>query len=69
MADTSSCLEYTKAIVDINFPKDHVCCQLCVLLQTYSRNQCMRTGELIADTRGRGIFCPLQIVGEDGVVE
>ena len=68
-AEKSACLEYTKAIVDINFPKDKVCCKLCALLQTYSRNQCMRTGELIADTNGRGIWCPLQIVDEDGVVE
>lgn len=68
-AEKSACLEYTKAIVDINFPKDKVCCKLCALLQTYSRNQCMRTGELIADANGRGIWCPLQIVGEDGVVE
>lgn len=68
-AEKSVCLEYTKAIVDINFPKDKVCCKLCVLLQTYSRNQCMRTGELIADINGRGIWCPLQIVNEDGVVE
>jgi hypothetical protein len=63
------CVEYTKAIVDINFPKDRVCCKLCVLLQTYSRNQCMRTGELIADTNGVGIWCPLHIVDEDGVIE
>jgi len=65
----SECTKYTKTIVDINFPEDNVCCQYCILLQTYSRNQCMRTGELIADTRGVGIFCPLQIVNEDGVVE
>lgn len=69
MATVSQCTTYTKAIVDINFPEDRVCCQLCPLLQTYSRNQCMRTGELIADTRNRGIWCPLQIVSEDGVVQ
>ena len=59
MADKSSCTEYTKTFVDIGFPKDRVCCKLCCLLQTYSRNQCMRTGELIADTNGVGGWCPL----------
>ncbi len=59
MADKSSCTEYTKTIVDIGFPKDRVCCKLCCLLQTYSRNQCMRTGELIPDTNGVGGWCPL----------
>lgn len=50
---------YTRATVDINFPEDHVCCALCPLMQTYSRKQCMRTGELIADDRGIGYYCPL----------
>lgn len=56
--------EYTKAAVEIYFEKDHVCCQLCPLLQTYSRNQCMRTGELIEDTGGVGMWCPLKFVEE-----
>ena len=51
--------DYTRLSVDITFPKDRVCCQLCPLLQTYSRNQCMRTGELIPDTKGVGGWCPL----------
>lgn len=59
--------EYEKATVDIYFEKDHACCQFCPLLQTYSRNQCMRTGELIVDTRGRGAWCPLKFE-EDGNV-
>ena len=59
MADKSSCVEYTSTSVVINFPKGRVCCKLCALLQTYSRNQCMRTGELIADTNGVGGWCPL----------
>lgn len=59
MADKSSCIEYTSTSVVINFPKDRVCCQLCPLLQTYSRNQCMRTGELIDDIKGVGGWCPL----------
>ena len=69
MGELSSCTKYTKAIVDINFPENRVCCSLCPLLQTYSRNQCMRTGELIADTRGVGIWCPLNIVSEDGEIK
>ncbi len=53
------CLEYTRTTVELFFPKDGVRCALCPLMQTYSRKQCMRTGELIADDRGRGYFCPL----------
>ena len=56
----NGCVEYTKMSVDIYFPKGEVKCALCPLLQTYSRNQCMRTGELIPDTRGVGIWCPLR---------
>lgn len=51
--------DYTRVSLDITFPKDRVCCQLCPLLQTYSRNQCMRTGELISDIKGVGGWCPL----------
>ena len=60
MADKGWCTEYTRASVDITFPKDRVCCQFCPLLQTYSRNQCMKTGELIPDTKGIGGWCPLE---------
>lgn len=59
MADKVSVTEYTRVSLDVTFPKDHVCCQLCPLLQTYSRNQCMRTGELIPDIHGIGGWCPL----------
>lgn len=51
--------EYTRAAVDIYFEKGHEDCQHCCLLQTYSRPYCQRTGELIVDTRGRGMWCPL----------
>ena len=58
--------EYTKATVDIYFEKGHECCQLCPLMTTYSRNQCMRTGELLVDPRGLGMYCPLRFeVGEN----
>lgn len=59
---TNGCTEYETAIVEINFQKGNACCQFCPLLQTYSRNQCMRTGELIVDTRGRGMWCPLKFL-------
>jgi hypothetical protein len=60
----NGCLEYETAVVEINFPKGEARCKLCPLLQTYSRNQCMRTGELIPDTQGRGIWCPLRFLRE-----
>ena len=62
-ATDSGCLTYTTMTVDIPFTVanvNEVCCQLCPLLQTYSRPQCMRTGELIPDTHGRGYWCPLK---------
>lgn len=57
-------LTYSKATVDIYFTEGEESCQYCPLLQTYSRNQCMRTGELIVDTRGRGMICPLKFEEE-----
>lgn len=51
---------YTKATVEINFPEDYVCCDLCPLLETYARKQCRRTGEYLVDTRNTvGWECPL----------
>lgn len=52
---------YTKATIDINFPEDHVCCDLCPLLETYARKQCRRTGEYLIDTKyTTGFNCPLK---------
>jgi len=62
MANMKQILYFTRKQADIYFPEDDVRCQLCPLLQTYSRNQCMLTGELIADTRGIGWRCPLEDV-------
>lgn len=62
------CLAYTKRSVEIFFPEGRVCCQLCPALQTYSRNQCMLTGEFIADTRGVGGWCKL-VDPETGNIE
>lgn len=61
---SNGCTEYETAICEIYFQKDSASCQFCPLLQTYSRNQCMRTGELIVDTRGRGMWCPLKFLEE-----
>lgn len=66
MTKTSDgCLEYVETQVDIFFEKDHVACAYCPLLETYSRNQCRRTGEYILDTRFTvGHYCPLIIKEE-----
>lgn len=56
-------MKYT--IVHVAFPADDVKCALCPLLETYSRNMCRRTGEYIADTRGRGYYCPLIEITEN----
>lgn len=51
---------YTKATAEIYFPEDHVCCDLCPLMETYARKQCRRTGEYLLNTRDVvGYNCPL----------
>jgi hypothetical protein len=57
----NGCLYYTTATAVICFPEGHVCCDLCPCLETYARKQCRLTGEYLADTRGRGYWCPLHI--------
>ena len=53
--------EYAKATVSIFFEPEHIACAYCPLLETYSRNQCRRTGEYIIDTRFTvGRDCPLK---------
>ena len=61
MAKVDAILSYTHATVDIYFPENHVCCDLCPLLETYARKQCRRTGEYILDSRACGYYCPLKI--------
>jgi len=56
---------YTHATVNISFPENHVCCELCPLMETYARKQCRRTGEYLADTRGIGYNCPLTFIDEE----
>ena len=58
---SKSCIEYIKTRAVIYFPKGEMSCRFCPLLETYSRNQCRRTGEYIVDTHGIGMYCPLEI--------
>lgn len=53
---------YQRAAVDLYFPDEHVCCDLCPLLETYARKQCRRTGEYIFDSRTIGLSCPLHLI-------
>lgn len=52
-------LEYSVAHVTICFEKGEESCKFCPFLETYSRDQCRKTGEYIVDRRGRGRWCPL----------
>lgn len=57
--------KYVKATAEIFFEPEHIACQFCPLLETYSRNQCRRTGEYIIDTRFTvGRYCPLKFEEE-----
>lgn len=49
----------TKATAEIYFAAGEESCQFCPMLETYSRNMCRLTAELVVDTRGRGYHCPL----------
>jgi hypothetical protein len=55
---------YIHTTVDIYFPEDNLACRFCPLLETYSRNQCRRTGEYLTDIKGVGLDCPLKIEEE-----
>lgn len=62
----SGCTQYDKVSVDIFFPKDHICCDLCPLMETYARKQCRRTGEYLLDTRVTvGYLCPLNFENKE----
>jgi len=62
---TNGCSEYSTATVEIFFEKGLENCAHCPLLETYSRNQCRKTGEYVIDTRGRGRWCPLNFKEEE----
>ena len=64
---------YTKAMGEISFPEDDVCCSRCPLMgieMASSREYCRRTGEYLPAPRHIvGFNCPLIFeneVGEDG---
>lgn len=60
MLNESGVAEYVSASVNLFFEPGHIACQYRPLLETYSRNQCRRTGEYIIDPRyTTGRFCPL----------
>lgn len=50
--------------VSLFFPAGHIECNLCPLLETYSRRECRRTGEYLPSWLLRGYFCPLEVPGE-----
>lgn len=57
--------KYIEATANIFFVEDHVACQYCPLLETYSRNQCRRTGEYLIDIKYTvGRYCPLKFKEE-----
>lgn len=57
--------KYIKTTVDIYFVLDHMACAYCPLLETYARAQCRKTGEYIINTKTTGMYCPLNIIGEE----
>lgn len=65
MATKNEVLRYVKANVDLFFEEEHVACAFCPLLETYSRNQCRRSGEYIINTKGIGYECPLRFEKEN----
>ena len=50
--------EYFKTKVQLCFDPDYIDCKHCHLLETYSREMCRITGELITNDRCVGNFCP-----------
>lgn len=53
--------KYIKATATIYFEPDHVGCNWCPLLETYSRNKCRISAEYITDPRVYGQWCPLKL--------
>jgi len=59
---------YVETGVSIFFPEGEMKCALCPLLETYSRDQCRRTGEYILDRRVIGQLCPLEIKAKENAL-
>lgn len=59
---------YTKAVVEISFPEEQVCCELCPMMgveMASSRKYCRKTGEYLTATRDIvGFYCPLCFANE-----
>ena len=52
---------YTHAVVDIYFTEGEERCKYCPMLHiSHDREYCHRTGELVTDIWGRGLYCPLK---------
>lgn len=68
MATESSCTSYSERWVNIFFTDGQVKCKFCPLLQTYSRPQCMRTGEMLVSTETTGYWCPLLTADKEGKI-
>lgn len=57
---SKNCTRYITMRAEIHFPEEHICCDLCPLMETYSRKQCRATGEYLLETRNMtGAWCPL----------
>lgn len=64
-ATKNSVEHYKSGTVSISFPDGDVRCQLCPLLETYSRRQCRMTGEYLAEGYLIGGLCPINFNEED----
>lgn len=59
---------YTKAVVEIGFPEDDICCHWCPLMtrDPNLRDICSKTGEiLLASKHSIGYDCPLNFKKEN----
>lgn len=59
-------LHYTLSRARIYFADEHIACDYCPCLETYSRKQYRLTGEYLLDTRTIGYNCPLEFAPEGG---
>lgn len=52
---------YTKAVCEISFPEDDICCYRCPLMgNDFGREYCKKTGEYLPAPRDMaGVYCPL----------
>ena len=62
----TGCTSYAERWVNLFFTNEEVCCKYCQLLETYSRPQCRRTGEMIVNTNAVGYWCPLLTADSNG---